>query len=300
MKIAITGASGLIGTAASERLRANENDVVALARGDGTNQTWNPGTGALDESALDGCDALVHLAAENVMGRWTNAKKARIANSRIAPTEKLSRALAALANPPRVLISASASGFYGDRGDEILDENSASGNDFLSHLVLDWENATRAAQDAGIRVVHLRLGVVLSERGGAFAAMLPAFRLGLGSMLGDGRQWWRWITLDDVTRIIEYALKNEGLSGAINVVAPQMVTNREFTRALNGVLHRPNFFPIPASALQLAMGEASTLILSSARVMPQKLLDSGFEFQYPKLNSALRSLLNREDATAQK
>jgi uncharacterized protein (TIGR01777 family) len=236
---------------------------------------------------------VVNLAGDNIAaGRWTPEKKARIRDSRVQLTRQLAESLARLTPPPQVLVSASAIGFYGNRGDEVLREESLSGSDFLSSVCRDWEAATRPAAEAGIRVVCLRFGAILSAAGGALAKMLTPFRLGAGGVIGDGRQWMSWIALNDVLGAIRHALAADALRGPVNVVAPQPVTNREFTQMLGRVLGRPAILPLPAFAARLAFGEmADALLLSSQRVEPARLLASGYRFQFTELEGALRHLL---------
>lgn len=295
MRIAITGASGLIGSRLVPALIAQGNEVTRLVRHPpGTGEiAWDPLRGSLDLTALDGFEAVVHLAGENIAsGRWTTAMKGRIRESRVRGTRALSTGLAGLARPPKVLVAASAIGYYGNRAAELLDEQASPGEDFLAKVVYDWEQATEPAFQGGIRVVRLRIGVVLSPAGGALAKMLTPFRMGVGGRIGSGRQYWSWIAIDDVVGTIGYALRNPALSGPINTVAPEGVTNAQFTQTLGRVLHRPTFLPMPATAARLALGEmADALLLSSTRVVPQRLLDHGYAFEYPELEPALRHLL---------
>lgn len=282
MKILLTGAGGLVGSALTPRLAAGGHGITRLSH----SQPWPD---------LAGHDAVVHLAGENIAtGRWTPEKKARIRDSRVEVTRRLCEAVAKLASPPRVVICASAVGYYGNRGDEVLREESAPGADFIAGLCRDWEAATKPAVDAGIRVVNLRFGVILSAAGGALAKMLTPFKLGLGGVIGDGRQWMSWVALDDAVGVISGALADETLRGPVNVVAPRPVTNREFTKTLGRVLRRPAIFPLPAFAARLAFGEmAGALLLSSQRVEPAKLVASGYRFRFPELGVALRHWLNR-------
>ena len=256
--------------------------------------TWDPQQESLDLSALDGFDGVIHLAGENIASsRWTTSMKRRIRESRVRGTHALSSGLARLATPPKVLIAASAIGYYGNRGAELLDEQATPGEDFLAKVVYDWEQATEPAANAGIRVVRLRIGVVLSPAGGALAKMLTPFRLGVGGRVGNGRQYWSWIAIDDVVGIIRYALSHHALSGPINAVTPTAITNAQFTQTLGRVLHRPTFLPLPAAAARLALGEmADALLLSSTRVVPQQLLDHGYSYEQPELEAALRYLLS--------
>jgi hypothetical protein len=254
---------------------------------------WDPAAGTIASDEIEGLDAVVHLAGESIAAsRWTPEKKARIRSSRVAGTQLLARTLARLARPPKVLVSVSAVGFYGDRGDEELDEASSPGSGFLAGVCRDWEAATEPAAQAGIRVVLARLGVVLAREGGALARLIPLFRLGLGGRLGSGRQYMSWITLDDAVGAIRFLLENESLCGPVNVVSPHPITNREFTRTLGRVLHRPTLFPAPSFALRIALGEmADEMLLSGARVLSKKLSDAGYKFRDPELEGAFRRVL---------
>jgi uncharacterized protein (TIGR01777 family) len=287
----------MVGTALQSLLQQAGHEVRPLSRQkhEGDSVLWSPAAGTIDQTALEGFDAVVHLAGENIAaGRWTPAQKTRIRDSRVDGTRLLSQALAKLQHKPRVLVSASAIGYYGDRGDEILDENSPPGKGFLADVCREWEAATVPAEQAAIRVVHLRFGVILSPTGGALAQMLTPFRLGLGGRLGSGRQYMSWITLDDAIGVIAHALIAEQLQGAVNAVTPEPVTNLAFTKALGQVLGRPTIFPVPAVAARLLLGEmADALLLSSARVLPRKLEASGYEFRYAALEHALRHLLGK-------
>ena len=296
MKCLVSGAGGLIGSSLTASLTGGGHSVVSLSRSAGGGSVlWNPATGTPPESsAIEGCDAVVHLAGEGIAGRWTAAKKRRIKESRINGTRLLADALAALQRPPRVLACASAVGFYGDRGDEILDEGSPPGTDFLAETCQQWEAAAAPAAARGIRVVYLRFGVVLAKQGGALARMLTPFKLGLGGRIGDGTQYMSWIAIDDVIGAIQHALSREDLAGPVNTVAPAPATNREFTSTLARVLSRPAIFPMPAAVARLAFGEmADALLLSSQRVAPVRLLGSGYIFQQPRLEGALRHVLGR-------
>ncbi|MGC6486982.1 MAG: TIGR01777 family oxidoreductase [Planctomycetota bacterium] len=297
MRIAITGSSGLVGTAVTAALRGEGHDVVRLVRGD-TNAAgtarWDPTTGQLDVDALGAIDAVVHLAGENVAGgRWTDARRQRIRDSRGPATEALCRTLAALPQPPKVVVSASATGIYGDRGDEVLDEDSPLGpaGDFLTDVARAWEQATAPLGEVGVRVVHLRIGIVLDRQGGALAKMLPPFRLGLGGRLGDGRHWMSWISLADLVRVVQRALADDALRGPVLAVSPEPVTNRDFTRALGRQLGRPTWFTVCRFALRMAFGGFADVLLGSQRARPDRLLGAGFEFEHPDLGSALRAAL---------
>jgi len=296
LHVAVSGASGLIGSALTRRLAADGHRVSRLVRrpaGPGE-ISWEPATGRLDPNDLEGLDAVVHLAGENVGMRWTRARKARIRDSRVQSTRLLSEALARTRRHPQVLVSASAVGIYGDRGDEILTESSAPGpgEDFLAALGQEWENAAAPARTAGIRVVHPRLGMALSPAGGALGKMLLPFRLGLGGRLGEGSQWMSWISIDDVAGALLHLVLNGALSGPVNVTAPEPVRNRDFTRTLGRVLSRPTPLPVPSAALRLVLGEmADSTLLASTRVLPERLLESGYRFAHPDLETALRHVL---------
>ena len=289
MRIAMTGASGLVGQALSTRWRAGKHDVLALARG----VHWDPEAGSVRPDALAGVDAVVHLAGENIAGRrWTDAHKQRIVHSRVRGTLAVANAIAAMRPNPPVLLCASAAGFYGDRGDEQLDESSAPGRGFLADACVAWEQAADVARAAGARVAHLRLGIVLARRGGALERMLPPFRFGIGARLGSGRQWMSWVALDDVAGIFDRALTDARIAGAINVVAPAAVRNDEFTRTLGRVLRRPAVLAVPPFALRLLFGEmADAVLLASAHVVPERLASAGHSFLHPTLEPALRSVL---------
>jgi uncharacterized protein (TIGR01777 family) len=297
MKILVTGASGLVGSALIPSLKSKGHQVVRLVRStpkEGMGEVyWNPEKGTLNAADLEGLDGVVHLAGENLAeGRWTDEKKRRIRESRVKGTALLSETLAQLKEKPSVLVSASAVGFYGSRGDEVLDEQSASGEDFLSEVCREWELATQVAAQAGLRVVHLRFGVILSGLGGALKKMLFPYRMGVGGKLGSGEQYMSWITIDDAVGAIEYALENESLRGPVNAVAPDAVTNYEFTKTLGSVISRPTIFPVPTFVARLAFGEmADATLLSSQRVEPVRLKESGYKFKYPELKGALRHVL---------
>ncbi len=298
MNVAVTGSSGLIGSALVASLSAGGHRVFRLVRGivPGADCIrWDPAGGVRDAALLEGLDGMVHLAGENIAGgRWTQRRKAEIRRSRVEGTARLAETLAKLARPPKVLMVASAIGFYGDRSGEVLTEESPAGNDFLAHVCREWEAATAPAAKAGVRVVNLRFGVVLSADGGALRKMLLPFKLGAGGRIGSGRQYWSWIALEDVVGAIQHALATESLSGPVNAVAPTPVTNAEFTRTLGRVLRRPAIAPLPAFAARIVLGEmADALLLASARVVPKRLQDSGYQFRHPDLEGALRHLLGR-------
>ena len=284
----------MIGTALSAALRAGGHEVIGLSRNPGPGDVrWNPALGELDFALLEGVDAVVHLAGASIAGgRWTEKRKQLIRDSRVAITSWLAESLARLDRKPAVLVSASAVGIYGNRGDELLDENSAPGSDFLAQLVVDWEQAADAARQEGIRVVHPRFGIVLSSQGGALAKMLPPFRLGLGGPIGGGEQWMSWITLGDVIGGIDHALADESLSGPVNFTTPNPVRNKDFVQALGGAVHRPAVIPLPAFALRLAFGEmADATLLASQRVMPVKLTASGYVTRHPEIGAAIAASL---------
>ena len=301
MKIIVTGSTGLIGSALVASLLARGDEVTCLVRkttdaprANGTREVlWSPSRGELNAAELEGHDAAIHLAGDPFgEGRWTDEKKRRIRESRVQGTTLLAETLALLAAPPRVLLTASAVGYYGDRGEELLTETSAAGADFLSDVCRVWEASADAAKAAGIRVVRLRFGVVLSGAGGALAKMLTPFKLGAGGKIGSGKQYMSWIALDDAVGAILHALAHEELEGAVNVVAPRAVTNAEFTKTLGGVLGRPTIFTMPAFAARLAFGEmADAALLASQRAEPSQLKATGYNFKYPELEGALRHVL---------
>ena len=292
MEVLMSGASGLLGPAIAKALEAEGAVVTRLVRGAATkpNQiTWEAGKPLTVSASFD---AVIHLAGESVVGRWTEAKKARIRDSRVLGTRTLAEAAARMEKKPRVMIAASAIGFYGDRGEEVLTENSASGTGFLAEVSREWEAASEAAERAGVRVAHIRTGIVLSKSGGALGQMLLPFRLGLGGRLGSGRQWMSWIHIDDEVEAVRFVLRKDSVSGPVNFTAPNPVTNAEFTTALGKALSRPAIFPVPAFALRLAFGQmADEALLASARVLPERLLGSGFDFRFRELGPALANLL---------
>ena len=300
MNIIITGSQGFIANALLPTLVKNGHKIVKLIRTTtniGKDEFhWDPYAGKLDTNVFDGVDAVIHLAGESIAeGRWTAAKKKRILESRTRPTRLLAETVAVCAHPPKVLICASAIGYYGDRGEEKLVEESSPGSDFLANVCREWEAATAPAAVKGIRVVSLRFGLILSPSGGALAKLLLPFRFGVGGILGSGKQYWGWIAIDDVVGAIHHALVNQSVQGPVNVVAPSAVTNKEFTKVLGKVLSRPTLFPAPAFVLRLALGEmADALLLSSARIEPKKLISTGYTFRYTQLEDALRSLLGKK------
>ncbi len=296
MKILVTGSTGLVGSAVVAFLATGGHRVLRLVRGKTRNAdevAWNPAVETIDADQLEGLDAVVHLAGENIAtGRWNATKKAKIRDSRVNGTRFLSNTLAKLTNKPRAFVCASAIGYYGDRGDEVMTESSPPGTSFLCEVCRDWEAAAESARQAGIRVVNLRIGVVLTPRGGALEKMLLPFKLCAGGVIGSGKQYMSWIALDDVVGAIHHALTCDALSGSVNAVAPDAVTNRAFTKTLGSVLHRPTMFPMPAFAAKLAFGEmGDELLLASTRVTPQRLQESGYQFRCPTLDGALRHLL---------
>ena len=294
MKIVVSGSTGLIGSALKSALR--DHEVVPLVRRSVTSGehalAWDPERGTIDRAGLEGTDAVIHLAGENVFGRWSPAKKQRIYDSRVKGTRLVSDALAGLRRPPATLLAASAIGYYGDRGEEAVSEESAPGADFLAHVARDWEAATAPATRAGIRVVNTRNGVVLTTSGGALAKMLPAFRLGLGGTVGSGNQYLSWIVLDDIINAILHLLGNPNLVGPVNMTAPTPLTNRDFAKTLGKVLGRPAVVPVPAFALRMVFGtEGAAMVQSGQRVLPARLIGSGFRFSFSEVEPALRHLL---------
>lgn len=301
LTVAVTGASGLIGSALVRSLRQDGHRVLRLVRsrpGEGGDEVfWDPARGEIDAAALEGVDAVVHLAGENVgEGPWTAERKRRILESRVKGTRLVAEAVAGLPRPPRVLVSASGTGYYGSRGDERLDEDSGPGTGFLAEVCREWEAAAAPAREAGVRVVSLRTGIVLAAEGGALAKMLLPFRLGVGGKVGSGKQWLSWISLPDVVAVVRFAIESSELRGPVNTAAPGVVTNEEFTRTLGRVLGRPTLFTVPAVALRLALGRdmADDTLLASQRTVPGKLQRAGFHFRHPELEGALRAALGRE------
>ena len=295
MRIAITGSTGFIGSQLVSALGRDGHDVVRIVRSRSRSGDiqWSPDENRLDTAALEGTDAVIHLAGEEIAQRWTDDARRRIRDSRVRGTTLLARTIAGLTRPPRVLVSASAIGFYGaDRGDEVLDESSQPGEDFLADVAVAWEAATEPAAARGIRVVRTRFGVVLDPDGGMLQRILPIFRLGLGGRLGDGKQWLSWISLEDLIEALRFILRTPTVTGAVNVTAPNPVRNDEFTDVLGSVLHRPTLAVVPKFALRAVYGEmAEGTILASQRVIPKRLQEAGFRFAHPKLQAALESEL---------
>src|SRR6266576_305569 len=296
MNIAVSGSTGLIGTALRPALEQRGDEIVPLVRrAVRTGEraiAWNPDRGTIDRAGLEGMDAVIHLAGENVFGRWSPEKKRRIRDSRVQGTRLLCEALAGLQRRPATLLAGSAIGYYGDRGDAAVTEASAPGDDFLAQVGREWEAATAAAARAGIRVVNLRTGVVLTPSGGALAKMLPPFRLGLGGQVGSGDQYVSWIELDDIIRAILYVLDHREIVGPVNLTAPTPVTNRELAKTLGKVLGRPTVLTVPGFALRLAFGtDGAEMLQSGQRVLPERLTASGFRFSFAELEPALRHLL---------
>jgi hypothetical protein len=299
MKILVTGASGLVGSALVPFLTARGHQVTRLVRTSPGKEEpdifWDPAAGRLDAASLPGFDAVVHLAGESIAQRWTGAAMRRILDSRVSGTRTLARALAELERPPQAVVCASAVGYYGHRGDEVLTEESSPGSGFLADVCRQWEQAATAVTEKGTRLVLLRIGMILSAAGGALPRMLPPFRLGAGGKLGSGGQYVSWITLDDLLEIILLAVASPTLYGPVNAVAPNPVTNLEFTRTLGRVLRRFTFASVPAFAVRLMLGKmGEEVLLASARVKPAQLVTAGFPFRYPELEPALRRALGRD------
>jgi uncharacterized protein len=299
MDVAITGASGLIGTALASALRAAGDRPVALVRrrvraGEDAVE-WNPAEGRIDAAALEDMHGVVHLAGAGIGDqRWTDAYKREVLDSRTGPTRLLAETLASLQRPPAVLVSGSAIGYYGDRGDQVLTETSGPGDLFLSEVCLAWEAAARPAVDAGIRVGYARTGIVLDSHGGALSKLLPLFKLGVGGRMGSGQQWWSWVSINDEIRALQWLLEHD-VTGPANLTAPQPVTNREFSKILGRVLRRPSAFPVPSFGPKLLRGSelAQELLFASQRVLPEALVASGFSFDHPDLETALRAELDK-------
>jgi uncharacterized protein (TIGR01777 family) len=295
-RVLVSGVSGPIGAALLPSLKARGYEVTRLVRGtaNGEDQiSWNPAQ-PISPEAVSGFDAVIHLAGESIVGRWTQEKKSKIRDSRVMGTTNLAQTLARAKDKPQVLISSSATGYYGDRGNEVLNEESAPGRGFLPDVCREWEAATKAATDAGIRTVLMRTGVVLSSTGGALGKMLMPFKMGVGGRIGSGRQWMSWIDVQDMVGAIHHILKSDLLQGPVNMVAPKPVTNAEFTRTLASVLSRPAIFPMPAFAVKLVFGEmGETVLLGSQRVEPAQLVASGYPFRFSELRASLENIVSR-------
>lgn len=292
MRVLVTGSHGLIGSALTEALERDGDDVVRLSRG----HQWDPEGGTIDESVLDGVDAVVHLAGEGIGDRrWSESHKRKVVDSRVKGTTALATAIARRADQVRVFVSGSAVGYYGDRGDDIVTESSEPGDDFIANLVKQWEAAAAPAAEAGVRTVFIRTGIVLSPKGGALAKQLPVFRVGAGGWLGSGRQWQSWISIDDEVGAIRHALDDDAVAGPVNATAPNPVTNKEFAKTLGRVLSRPVLVSVPPTALRAMFGRqmADEMLLTGQRVLPAKLESQGFVFRHSTLESALRGVLGK-------
>ncbi|MEU6356703.1 TIGR01777 family oxidoreductase [Streptomyces sp. NPDC047072] len=292
-RIAVAGASGLIGGALVKSLAADGVEVVRLVRHTPRNADevrWDPEAGRVDAAGLAGCDAVVNLAGAGVGSRrWTESYKKTIHDSRVHGTKALAEAIAALDTPPRVFVNGSAMGFYGETGDRVVDESAPAGEGFLPELCVEWEAAAEPAAKAGVRTAFARTGLVVGRHGGAWGRLFPLFQAGLGGRMGDGRQYWSFIALHDEVAAIRHLLETDGLSGPFNLTAPEPLTNREITAAMGRVLHRPTLFTVPAPALRLVLGEMAGDVLGSARVVPKRLLESGFTFAFPEIDGAIRA-----------
>ena len=295
MRIAVTGSSGLIGSALVPALRDNGHEVVPIVRGTASpgELVWDPTAGTIDAAGLTGVDAIVHLAGANIGKRWSRATREKVLRSRVDGTSLIARTAAALDPRPAVLVCASGAGFYGDRGDEQLTEVAGKGKGFLADVVEAWEAAAQPARDAGIRVVQLRQGIVLSRRGGALQRLLLPFKLFVGGRVGNGRQWWSWISLEDTVSAYRHALE-QALEGPVNVAAPGVVTNREFTKALGRALGRPTLLPLPAAVVRLVFGQmGDEMLLGGQRTVPEKLEQAGFVFAQPEIDAGIQAALER-------
>lgn len=297
MKVAVSGVSGMIGSALRSSLVKDAHDVIALTRQPSLppleSITWDIDNGRFDASGLENVDAVVHLAGEPVAQRWNDVRKKEIRDSRVRSTRLVVEGLKSLKNPPKVLVSASAVGFYGDGGDTELDESAPAGEGFLPDVCQEWEKATMETLGLGIRAVCLRIGIVLSTKGGALGKMLLPFKLGVGGPVGSGKQWMPWIHIDDIVGALRYVLANDDLVGAVNATAPHPVTNAEFSKALGRALHRPAFMPAPAFGLKLLFGEMAEILLEGQRAVPKKLQFAGYEFKYPDLADALEDVVRQ-------
>lgn len=301
MKVLITGASGLVGTALQLSFAVKGYEMLLASRSEprAANEIqWTVEGGFAEPERLEAIDAVVHLAGESVSGlRWTDEKKKAIRDSRVMGTRSIVEALSNLNVRPKVLVSASAIGFYGERGDEVMNESSTAGHGFLAEVAKEWEGEARRAEDAGIRTVLLRTGIVLSKDGGALGTMLTPFKMGVGGVIGSGKQWMSWISLDDHVAAINFVIENDNIRGAVNAASPGPVTNEEFTKTMGEVLYRPTFIPLPEFAVSMLMGEmGDALLLTSTKVIPKRLEDAGFEFKYPDLKGALEHALSEPPA----
>lgn len=298
MRVAVSGSSGLIGSALCAYLQKQNHTVNKIVRGGSSSDSsaikWDPSAGSIEADKLNGVDAVIHLAGENIAsGRWTDEQKKKIKESRIAGTSLLARTICGLSTKPQVVVSGSAVGFYGDRGDETLTETNNPGFGFLADVCREWEDAIAPVREAGVRVVNARTGVVLSPKAGALQKMLPIFKLGGGGVVGDGKQYMSWISLEDEVKALVFLLTNTSLEGPVNLVAPNAVTNAQFTSSLGKVLHRPTIFPLPGFAAKIILGEmADELLLASQRCQAAKLLKAGYNFEFPKIDEALTDALN--------
>lgn len=305
MNIVISGASGLIGTELVESLKKDGHHVLSLTRSKSSSPDkiyWNIETGEIESDKLENIDALVHLAGENIsgenpiQGRWTQERKEKILNSRVKGTTLLSDTISRLKNPPKVFVSASAIGYYGDRAEEKLDEKSNKGSGFLSDVCKAWETSADSARNKGIRVVHTRFGVVLSNKGGALKSMLLPYKMGVGGTIGNGKQYMSWIDISDVAGAIKHVINKSDIQGVVNVVAPKPITNSEYTKALGHVIHRPTIFPIPSIGINILFGEmGNELLLGSQKVYPEVLSNTGYKFMYPDITSSLEHVLNNKN-----
>ena len=294
MKVLITGASGLVGTELQKSFAAKGYEMLLASRSESKDERhvqWSVEEGFAEPEKLEGIDVVVHLAGENVSGfRWTDEKKKAIRDSRVLGTRNVIDAISKLKDKPKVFVASSAIGFYGERGDEEVTESSAAGDNFLAEVSKAWESESRRAEDAGIRTVLLRTGIVLSKDGGALGTMLTPFKLGVGGVVGSGKQWMSWISMEDEIAVINYVIENENIRGAVNAVSPNPVTNHDFTKTLGEVLYRPTFLPLPEFAVSMVFGEmGDALLLASTKVMPKRLTDAGFEFKYPDLKAAIEN-----------
>jgi uncharacterized protein (TIGR01777 family) len=295
MKILISGSSGFIGTALTNHLRKNENEVIRLLRNSTSLKNeikWNIDNKDYNIGDFEGIDSFINLSGENVFGIWTKEKKRKIIDSRINSTQLLYEIISKLKKPPKTFISASAIGYYGNRGDELLDEDSDKGSGFFPDLAEQWENISKQAEKLNIRVVNIRIGLVLSKDGGALSKMLTPFKLGLGGKIADGKMYWSWIALDDILASIEFILRNDNIKGAVNLVSTNPLKNNEFTHILGNVINRPTFLPVPKLFIEYLLGDMGReVLLASTRVVPKKLLDNGYKFKYTELKKTLKYLL---------